>query len=142
MSNLSLRIARFSLGLVLSVALSACMSERPPYGLHDASVVTFDGVDAHGPDCRALALPSTLRDPDMLPHPEIPFGCATYANLAAQLARPADAIQPTPYGGADGTAAARAVQRYNNPPSQSTSSQSTSSTSSQSIGTPTSGLSQ
>ncbi|WP_063744716.1 CpaD family pilus assembly lipoprotein [Paraburkholderia oxyphila] len=116
MFNQSLRITRFSLGLLLSLTLGACMSERPPPGLPDARVVTFDGVQAHGPDCASIALPSHLGDPDRLAHPAIPFGCANYTNLAAQLARPADIAQPTPYAGADGTAAARSVQRYDNPP--------------------------
>jgi hypothetical protein len=128
MSHQSLRLARFSLGLLLSLALGACMSARPPLGLPDASVDTFDGVAAHGPDCRSIALPSTMRDPDMLPHPAIPFGCANYANLAAQLARPADIAQPLPYAGADGTAAERAVQRYDNPPVSHDPSQNSSST--------------
>lgn len=116
MTIVSLRVARFPLALLLSAALTACMSERPPLGLPDASLMRFDGQGAHGPDCTQIGLASHLGDPDRLEHPTIPFGCATYTNLAAQLARPADAAQPTPYAGADGTAAARSVQRYDNPP--------------------------
>jgi pilus assembly protein CpaD len=123
MFNQSLRLARYPLGLLLSVALIGCMSARPPLGLPDARVVTFDGENAHGPDCRSLALPSTLRDPDLLGHPSIPFGCANYSNLAAQLARPSDIAQPAPYAGADGSVAARSVQRYDNPPAPQSKSQ-------------------
>ncbi|HTH61598.1 MAG TPA: CpaD family pilus assembly lipoprotein [Paraburkholderia sp.] len=116
MPNQRLRLARFSFGMLLSLALTACMSARPPLGLPDARVITFDGDAAHGPDCRSIAIPSRLGDPDLLAHPTIPFGCATYANLAAQLARPADIVEPSAYAGADGGAAARSVARYDNPP--------------------------
>lgn len=121
MAILTLRIpripARLPVGLLLCAALSACMSERPPLGLPNASVMTFDGIEAHGPDCASIAIPSHLRDPDLIEHPSIPFGCANYTNLAAQLARPADAVAPRPYAGADGTAAVRGIQLYENPPS-------------------------
>jgi pilus assembly protein CpaD len=118
MFNQSLRIVRVSSALLLSLALGACMSARPPLGLPDASVVSFNGEQAVPPDCRSIAIPSHLRDPDMLTQPSIPFGCATYSNLAAQLARPADIASPLPFAGADGVAAERSVQRYDNPPAQ------------------------
>lgn len=116
MPDQSLRFARLLLGALPCLALAACMSARPPLGLPDARVVGFDGTSARAPDCRAMALPSTLRDPDLLVHPEIPFGCANYTNLAAQLARPADIAAPKPYAGADGGVAERSVQHYDNPP--------------------------
>lgn len=137
MFNQSLRIARVSSALLLSLALGACMSARPPLGLPDARVVSFDGEQAVPPDCRSIAIPSHLRDPDMTRQPAIPFGCATYSNLAAQLARPADAVSPLPFAGADGVAAARSVQRYNNPPAQHGQSQDGSSAS-----TPITGINQ
>jgi pilus assembly protein CpaD len=127
MAILTLRIRRASmrlpLMLLLGAALAGCMSERPPLNLPNASVVTFDGVEAHGPDCASIAIPSHLRDPDLLEHPTIPFGCANYTNLAAQLARPADATSPRPYTGSDGVTAARAIERYENPPSSQAPSQ-------------------
>lgn len=120
MAILTLRIpripARLSVGVLLCAALSACMSERPPLDLPNASVITFDGIQAHGPDCASIAIPSHLRDPDLMEHPSIPFGCANYTNLAVQLARPADAVAPRPYAGADGTAAVRGMQIYQAPP--------------------------
>ncbi|QGZ60365.1 CpaD family pilus assembly lipoprotein [Paraburkholderia acidisoli] len=104
---------RLPLALLLCAALGACMSERPPIGLPSAQSIQFDGVHALGPNCASIALPSTIGDPDMVEHPSIPFGCATYSNLAAQLARPADIVQPTPYGGTNGVVAERALSRYN-----------------------------
>lgn len=112
MNIVTVRLARVGAALALVAGLAACMSDRPPLGLPDARVVTFDGRDALPPDCRALGLPSGLRDPDLHEHPVIPFGCATYSNLAAQLARPADAVSPENYAGPDGGLAARAVQRF------------------------------
>jgi type IV pilus biogenesis protein CpaD/CtpE len=44
--------------------------------------------------------------------PGVAFGCATYSNLAAMLARPADLVAPVPYAGADASLAASAVRRY------------------------------
>lgn len=107
--------ARLPLALVLCAALGACMSQRPPLGLPNAQSMQFDGTHALGPNCASLALPSTIGDPDLTEHPSIPFGCATYSNLAAQLARPSDVVQPAPYAGGDGGVAGRAVQRYQNP---------------------------
>jgi hypothetical protein len=65
MAILTLRIRRASvrlpLMLLLGAALAGCMSERPPLNLPNASVVTFDGVEAHGPDCTSIAIPSHVR---------------------------------------------------------------------------------
>ena len=40
------------------------------------------------------------------------WGCATYTNLAAQLAHPQDIVKPEWLGPADAAVAASAVQRY------------------------------
>lgn len=93
------------------LALAACMSTPPPLGLPDASVVGFDGHHAIPPDCAALNQPSHLVDAGF-GRPGVPFGCASYTNLAAMLARPADLTQPQPYTGADAATAASAVRRF------------------------------
>lgn len=46
------------------------------------------------------------------PRDDLAFGCATYTNLAHQLARPADLAAPVPYAGTDARVARDAVQRY------------------------------
>jgi hypothetical protein len=94
--------------------LGGCMSTQPPLGMPDASVI---GYDAHGggrampPQCRELDQPSYLTDAGTS-RPGVAFGCATYGNLAAMLARPADLVDPLPYAGADASRAADAVRRY------------------------------
>jgi type IV pilus biogenesis protein CpaD/CtpE len=40
------------------------------------------------------------------------WGCATYTNLAAQIAHPRDLVDPAPLGPADAAVAASAVRRY------------------------------
>ncbi|PLZ03499.1 hypothetical protein CY652_06110 [Burkholderia sp. WAC0059] len=104
-------------GLLLCLGLSGCLSQDPPLNLPDARVISFDGNAAVPPDCTQIAEPSHLGDPDRLPHPTIPFGCATYANLAAELARPEDAVSPKPYAGeraADAALGASAVRALEN----------------------------
>ncbi|HEV3423035.1 MAG TPA: CpaD family pilus assembly lipoprotein [Paraburkholderia sp.] len=96
---------------LLPLALAACMSAHPPLGLPDASVIGFDGRQAISPDCAALDQPSTLVDAGS-GRPGMPFGCATYTNLAVMLARPADLAEPLPYAGADAAMAASAVRRF------------------------------
>jgi pilus assembly protein CpaD len=96
---------------LLPLALAACMSAHPPLGLPDASVIGFDGREAIAPDCAALVQPSHLVDAGF-GRPGAAFGCATYTNLAAMLARPADLAEPLPYAGADAAIGASAVRRF------------------------------
>ncbi|MFT0172227.1 CpaD family pilus assembly lipoprotein [Paraburkholderia mimosarum] len=96
---------------LLPLALAACMSAHPPLGLPDASVIGFDGHEAIPPDCAALDQPATLIDAGHA-RPGMAFGCATYTNLAAMLARPADLVQPQPYAGAEASMASSAVRRF------------------------------
>jgi pilus assembly protein CpaD len=96
---------------LLPLALTACMSAHPPLGLPDGSVIGFDGREAIAPDCALLNQPTTLVDAGSV-RPGMAFGCATYTNLAAMLARPADLVQPVPYAGADAAMAANAVRRF------------------------------
>lgn len=97
-----------------SVSLTSCLSAPPPLGMPDASVIgVAPGENGHAipPRCETLDLPSQLVDAGSA-RPGVAFGCATYSNLAAMLARPADLVAPAPYAGADASLAASAVRRY------------------------------
>ncbi|MBN3789154.1 CpaD family pilus assembly lipoprotein [Burkholderia sp. Ac-20353] len=96
---------------LVPLLLAGCLSAPPPLSLPDASVVGFDGVRAVPPDCAKLMQPSHLVDAGFA-RAGVPFGCATYTNLAAMLARPEDLVAPVPYAGADAEVAAGAVRRY------------------------------
>ncbi|RKP49049.1 hypothetical protein D7S89_09545 [Trinickia fusca] len=97
----------------LASSLSGCMSMHPPLGMPDDSVIGFDAPSARAvpPECAALNQPSHMIDAGA-GRPGVAFGCATYTNLAAMLARPADLVAPLPYAGADAALAASAVRRY------------------------------
>src|SRR5689334_12236709 len=96
---------------LLPLALAGCMSAPPPLNLPDARAIGFDGTRAVPPDCAKLMQPSHLIDAGF-GRPGVPFGCATYTNLATMLARPQDLVAPVPYGGADAAVASDAVRRY------------------------------
>jgi Type IV pili component len=110
--------ARFaSIAAVLAsaacVGLTSCMSATP-LGMPDPSVIGFapgEGGHAIPPQCEALDQQSKMVDAGSA-RPGVAFGCATYSNLAAMLARPADLVAPVPYAGADAPLAASAVRRY------------------------------
>ncbi|KVL05699.1 CpaD family pilus assembly lipoprotein [Burkholderia cepacia] len=102
---------RSIVAVLLPLGLAGCLSAPPPVNLPDARTIGFDGARAVPPDCATLMQPSHLVDAGYA-RPGVPFGCATYANLAAMLARPEDLVAPVPYGGADAQAAADAVRRY------------------------------
>ncbi|MDB5774070.1 MAG: hypothetical protein JWP38_203 [Herbaspirillum sp.] len=104
------RISSLTL-LALLTALSGCMSTPPPLSMPDASVIGFDGANAVPPDCAKLVQQSHMVDAGA-GRPGVAFGCATYSNLAAMLARPADLVQPVPYAGADAALGVSAVRRY------------------------------
>nr|WP_235993893.1 CpaD family pilus assembly lipoprotein [Paraburkholderia solitsugae] len=85
-----------------------------PLGMPDPSVIGFapgDGGHAIPPQCETLDQHSKMVDAGSA-RPGVAFGCATYSNLAAMLARPADLVAPVPYAGADAPLAASAVRRY------------------------------
>ncbi len=96
-----------------SVGLTSCMAV--PLGMPDASVIGYvpgeNGGHAVPPSCEALSEAAPMRDAGMR-RPSVAFGCATYSNLAAMVARPADFVSPRPYAGADAPLAASAVRRY------------------------------
>ncbi len=95
-------------------ALAGCMSEHPPLGMPDDSVIGFTaqgGGRALPPQCDRLDQPSHMIDAGRS-RPGVAFGCATYSNLAAMLVRPADLVAPLPYAGADAALGASAVRAY------------------------------
>jgi pilus assembly protein CpaD len=92
------------------VLLGGCFY-HPPFDMPDASVIRYDGSKVTPPDCRKLAVPASLTDGGQQ-FPTVAWGCATYTNLAAQVARPEDLRAPAPVGPADAEVAANAMQRY------------------------------
>jgi hypothetical protein len=100
----------------ISMGLSACTFPRKDFSsLPDARVITVKqagaGYQAVAPECSRLLQPSQYNKADDL-RMSIAFGCATYANLADQLARPDDLILPKSYRGQSSDTAADAVARY------------------------------
>ena len=103
------RVLTLLLAGAFAVAGSGCF--KPPRNMPNESVIGFDGASAVPPDCDSLSRPSLLTDAGIR-RPSMQWGCATYTNLAAQLARPEDAVHPQTLGPANATAAAGAVRRY------------------------------
>ena len=102
------------IALCAASALTGCMSEHPPLGMPNDSVIGFSsdgGGRAIAPACDQLNQPSHMIDAGH-GRPGVAFGCATYSNLAAMLARPADLVAPAPYAGADAALGASAVRAY------------------------------
>jgi pilus assembly protein CpaD len=77
----------------------------------DASTLGFDGHSVVPPDCESLSRPSVLTDAGWH-RPSMEWGCATYTNLAAQIAHPQDVVAPHALGPANAAVAASAVHRY------------------------------
>jgi pilus assembly protein CpaD len=103
------RLLTFVLACAISVGLSGCF--KPPRDMPDASTLGFDGHSVVPPDCASLARPSVLTDAGWH-RPDMEWGCATYTNLAAQIANPQDVVAPHALGPADAAVAASAVRRY------------------------------
>lgn len=95
---------------LLAATLAGCFPQ-PPRGMPDSSVIGFDGTHAVAPNCDALTQPSTAIDAGEH-RPSMEWGCATYSNLAAQIAHPSDLVSPKSLGPANGAVAAAAMQRY------------------------------
>lgn len=113
LTSIAARIASVA-ACAAGAALAGCMSPHPPLDMPDASVIGFtpgDGGHAVPPSCASLNQRSGMSDAGAR-RPGVAFGCATYSNLAAMIARPADLIAPRPYAGADAALAASAVRRY------------------------------
>jgi len=108
-----MNVKHWPLGTLLcavTVMLTGCFPQ-PSIGMPDVSSIGFDGTRALAPDCDALTQPSTLIDGGFH-RPSMQWGCATYTNLAAQIAHPKDLVAPKPMGPANATVAASAMQRY------------------------------
>ncbi|MBP6020104.1 MAG: hypothetical protein KA735_11475 [Burkholderiaceae bacterium] len=110
---------RYAQGLALTglcLAMGACAFPRKDFsGMPDPSVITLkqagSGYQASAPDCAKLLQPSQHNKVDDL-RMSIAFGCATYTNLAEQIANPNDLVSPRSYRGQSAEAAAEAVTRY------------------------------
>ncbi|QSN63004.1 CpaD family pilus assembly lipoprotein [Caballeronia sp. M1242] len=106
-----LRLISLLAACAFAVPLAGCI--KPPASMPDARVIGYDGHNAVPPDCEQLQRASLLTDAGVR-RPAMQWGCATYTNLAAQLARPEDAVHPQTLGPADAAVAASAVNRYEN----------------------------
>ena len=93
----------------LVTLLGGCF--QPPFDMPDASIIRSNNGMAEAPDCSRLAVHSGLTDAG-IKQPSVAWGCATYSNLAAQVANPRDLQQPAPMGPADAAVAANAMRRY------------------------------
>ncbi|KND59897.1 hypothetical protein BVER_04523 [Candidatus Burkholderia verschuerenii] len=94
----------------LGLPLAGCFL-KPPVSMSDARIVGYDGKSAVPPDCERLTRDSLLLDAGVR-RPSMQWGCATYTNLAAQVAQPEDLVTPRTLGPADAAVAASAVHRY------------------------------
>lgn len=101
----------FTLTLLCAAAFALTGCFKPPVGMPDESIIGYDGKHLAPPDCSRLEHPSLLLDGGV-PRPSMAWGCATYTNLAAQIANPRDLVAPQPLGPADAAVAASAVRRY------------------------------
>ncbi|MBV6272983.1 CpaD family pilus assembly protein [Alcaligenaceae bacterium CGII-47] len=100
----------------LCLTLSACAFPRKDFSsVPDASVITVRQTgslyEAIPPECAGMLQPSQYNKADDL-RMSIAFGCATYTNLAEQVAQPRDLIHPATYRGQSAEAAAQAATRY------------------------------
>jgi pilus assembly protein CpaD len=96
---------------LVAFACGATGCFHPPRNMPNDSAIGYDGQNAIPPDCDALARGSHMTDAGRR-RPAMQWGCATYTNLAAQLARPADIVAPQTLGPANGATAASAIRRY------------------------------
>jgi pilus assembly protein CpaD len=71
----------------------------------DASIIGFDGHSSCRPTARALRALGIDRC-GLAPSVSMEWGCATYTNLAAQIAHPKDLVAPQALGPADAAVAA------------------------------------
>lgn len=100
----------------LLLALSGCAFPRKDFsGMPDPSVIRLTQYNgqwrADAPDCHALLQPSQYNSVDNM-RLSIAFGCATYSNLAASVARPGDLANPPSFAGTPADTARLAVERY------------------------------
>lgn len=110
------QIGRVLICGALIAALNACAFPRKDFsGVPDPGVIRLTQHNGHwraeAPDCQALLQPSQYNAYDNM-RMSIAFGCATYSNLAASVARPADLANPRAFAGTHADTAAHAVLRY------------------------------
>lgn len=110
------RISLAALAGVLALTTGCAFPRKDYSGVPDVSVIrVVQGPDgrlvAQAPDCTALLQGSQYQSFND-DRPAVAFGCATYSNLAASLARPADLVSPREFAGPQADAAALAVHRY------------------------------
>lgn len=72
--------------------------------------LVFTSYTAEAPDCSAMVTANPSLEAEN--RPSMAFGCATYSNLAAQVADPADLAVPRAFAGPEGTTGSTAVQSY------------------------------
>ncbi|SAK78886.1 lipoprotein [Caballeronia hypogeia] len=107
-----MKLARhLTFAALVAFAFVAAGCIHPPRNMPNESVIGYDGHDAVPPDCNALSRGAVLSDAGRR-RPAMQWGCATFTNLAAQLAHPADIVAPQTLGPADAAVAASAVRRY------------------------------
>ncbi|WP_233582811.1 CpaD family pilus assembly lipoprotein [Candidimonas sp. SYP-B2681] len=104
------------MALVLVLTLAGCTFPRKDIsGIPGPEIikVTQDdsGFRALAPDCKPLLQPSQLNKSGDR-RQAIAFGCATYTNLAEQIARPQDLTHPGRYAGQSPDTAGAAVKRH------------------------------
>lgn len=109
------RVLRWLLACGLAGLLAGCAFPKRDYSfMPDASVIQVQLQDgrwvAVPPDCARLFTepPRALYDS----RPQVPYGCATYTNLANSVANPRDLVAPGTYEGQHADSAADAVTRY------------------------------
>lgn len=110
------RMGTALLAACVCLLAGACTFPRKDFSsLPDASVIGLaqEGrqLRAVAPECSRFLSRSQLSKPGDT-RMDIAFGCATYTNLSAQIAQPADLFQPRPFGGQEAGAAGAAVERY------------------------------
>jgi type IV pilus biogenesis protein CpaD/CtpE len=95
--------------------LAGCLPRKDFSSMPAPNVITVQESNgryvAIPPDCEKLLQPSQSNSAHNL-RPDIAFGCATYTNLAAQVANPRDLVQPAAYAGQHADTADSAVTRY------------------------------
>jgi len=94
-------------GLGVPTGITA-ISARPSESAGSLLVVYH--LAAVAPSCDSMVTPSETID--QTDRPSISFGCATYTNLAASVADPADLAEGRELGPADGPNIDAAIERY------------------------------
>lgn len=110
------RVVPILAGGTLALLLSGCAFPRKDFSsVPDPNVIRVTQHNgqwrAQAPDCTPLLQPSQYNSYGNL-RMSIAFGCATYSNLAASVARPSDLVQPRVYVGTHADTVVTAVERY------------------------------